>query len=182
MKNRLNQAIAVKRCLGGVWIAAGLLAMSSCRVAAPREAMLTEVHATAIIDSVTATLEQFRTAFSASDIDAVMRFYADDPRFRWVEGGELRYTSKGALATAFRALRPLLRSIELSYFDPVVTPLAPGVAAVATRFVQKVTDTAGVTRGFAGAMSMTLIHADSGWRFLLGHTSAVVARSGGATK
>ena len=60
--------------------------------------------------------------------------------------------------------------------------LAPGVAVVATRFAQKITDSTGVTRGFAGAMSMTLVHADSGWRFLMGHTSSVVPQEGNATK
>lgn len=143
---------------------------------------LTPEHSAAIRDSVTATLEQFRAAFAARNVDAVMRFYANDPRFRWIEDGELRYESKGAVATALKKFMPTFTAVELSYFDPVVTPLAPGIAAVATRFAQKVTDSSGVTRGFAGAMSMTLVHADSGWRFLLGHTSSVVPTAADTSK
>ncbi|MES2305097.1 MAG: nuclear transport factor 2 family protein [Gemmatimonadota bacterium] len=165
-------------------IAAFLIAISACRaapVATPTSA-LTPAHSAAIADSVSATLGEYRAAFAARDIDATMRFYADDPRFRWVEDGELRYSSKAEVAAALRAFVPSLKAIELSYYDPVVTPLAPGVAVVATRFAQKITDSAGVMRGFAGAMSMTLIHGDSGWRFLVGHTSSLVPRPPTATK
>ncbi|MEO5799181.1 MAG: nuclear transport factor 2 family protein [Gemmatimonadales bacterium] len=160
------------------------MVITACRATpvAPPSAVLTPAHSAAITDSVNATLEQFRAAFAARDIDATMRFYADDPRFRWVEDGELRYASKAEVATALRTFVPSLKAIELSYYDPVVTPLAPGVAVVATRFAQKITDSSGVMRGFAGAMSMTLIHGDSGWRFLVGHTSSLVPRPATGTK
>lgn len=162
----------------------GTLLVAACRAApvAPTAAVLTPALGAAITDSVTATLEQFRLAFAGRDIAAVLRFYADDPRFRWVEDGEVRYASKAEVATALRAYAPSLKAMELAYFDPLVTALAPGVAVVTTRFAQKVTDSSGVTRGFAGAMSMTLIHADSGWRLLVGHTSSLVPRQGAATK
>lgn len=164
------------------WLLLAMGLLSACASDSAKPGAMTAEHSAAIRDSVTATLEQYRAAFAARNVDAVLRFYADDPRFRWVEDGELRYESKAAVATALRAFTPSLRSVELSYFDPVVTVLAPGVAVVATRFAQKITDSTGVTRGFAGAMSMTLVHADSGWRFLMGHTSSVVPQEGSATK
>ena len=152
----------------------GIAILVGCRAAAPASTALTPAHRAAITDSVTAALEQFRSVFSARDFAGALRYYSDDPGFRWVEDGEVRYGSKGAVAAALHAFAPSVRSIELAYFDPVVTPLAPGVAGIVTRFVQKFTDTTGTTRGFAGAMTMTMVHADSGWRFLTGHTSSLV--------
>ena len=56
----------------------------------------------------------------------------------------------------------------------LLTSSAPGVAVITTNFAEKVTDTTGTTVGFAGAISATMVHSDSGWRFLVGHTSSVV--------
>jgi len=156
--------------------------LAGCSPPAPVPTAFTAAHAAAISDSVTAVLEQFREAFSARDFDRVLQFYADDPRFRWIEDGEVRYTSKAQLATVLVAFGASLRSLELFFFDPVVTPLAPGIAAVTTRFAQKITDSSGATQGFAGAMSMSVIHADSGWRFLVGQTSLVIPRPGAERK
>jgi len=71
---------------------------------------------------------------------------------------------------------PSLRAMEFTLDNPQVTPLAPGVALVTTVFTQKITDTLGTVTGFAGMLTMTVIHADSGWRFLAGHTSSVIPR------
>lgn len=153
------------------------LVLVGCGPRSTGVAVLTPEHAVSIGDSVTTTLEAFRAAFAARDFRSALRFYADDPRFRWIEDGELRYTSRAAVATALLAFAPAVRALELSYFDPVVTPLGPGVAVVTSRFVQKLTDTTGAVRGLAGTMSVTMIHADSGWRFLVGHTSTVVPQA-----
>lgn len=131
-------------------------------------------HRVALVDSVTAALGSYRAAFVARDFDRAVAFYADDPQFRWFENGELRYGSKAAVADALRAVGANLRSLELSYFETTVTPLAPGVAAVSTRFAEKVADTTGALHGYAGVFTATMVHADSGWRFLVGHTSIVV--------
>lgn len=150
--------------------------VAGCR--APAAPQFTVANAAAVADSATQALEQFRLAFSARDFDRALAFYADDPRFRWIEDGEVRYTSKAQLARALREFAAPLRSIELSFYDPVITGVAPGVATITTRFAQKISDSSGATQGFAGAMSMTMIHADSGWRFLTGHTSLVLPRPG----
>ena len=129
-----------------------------------------------------AVLEEFRVAFAARDFDRVLQFYAEDPRFRWIEDGEVRYTSKAQLAKVLVGFGASVRSLELSFFDPVITPLAPGVAAVTTRFAQKLTDSSGAMQGFSGAMSMSVVHADSGWRFLVGQTSLLVPRPDAARR
>ena len=155
-------------------IALCLALLAGCRAAAPSGQPFSVEHRAALSDSVTAALEAYRATFVARDFDRTVAFYADDPQFRWYENGELRYGSKAAVAEALRAVGAKLRALELSYFETTVTPLAPGVAAVSTRFAEKVTDSTGVLHGYAGVFSATMVHADSGWRFLVGHTSIVV--------
>ena len=150
-----------------------------CGGAPPRGPTFTPAHASAIGDSVTAALEAYRAAFVGRDFDRVLTYYADDPQFRWFENGELRYGSRSAVAIALRSFGATVRSLELSYFDGTVTPLAPGVASVSTRFVEKLRDSSGALHGFAGVFSATMVHGDSGWRFLVGHTSVVVPQPAG---
>lgn len=130
-----------------------------------------------MVDSVTSMLTAWRQAVSARNADLVAEFYADDPGFRWIEDGTVRYTSRQQVAEAYRSLAPSLRSLEFTLDNPQVTPLAPGVALVTTLFTQKVTDSLGAVTGFAGALTLTVVHADTGWRFLAGHTSSVIPRA-----
>ena len=150
-----------------------LLLFLGCARPAPT-ASLTPDHRAAMVDSVTAMLAAWREAVGTRSADRVAEFYADDADFRWIEDGTVRYTSRQQIAEAFRRLVPSLRVMELTLDNPQVTPLAAGVALVTTGFAQKITDTAGTTTGFAGALTLTVIHTDAGWRFLAGHTSSVI--------
>jgi uncharacterized protein (TIGR02246 family) len=129
-----------------------------------------------VVDSVIAMLTAWREAVGTRNVERVAGFYADDPEFRWIEDGMVRYTSRQQLLEAYRGQMPSLRAMEFTLDNPQVTPLAPGVALVTTVFTQKITDTLGTVTGFAGVLTMTVIHADSGWRFLAGHTSSVIPR------
>lgn len=135
---------------------------------------LTLAHAAAIGDSVDAMLDSLRAAFGRRDLAASVAFYADDPRFRWVEDGRVRYASRAQMEEAL-ALMSRLRALDLSFYDPIVTAVAPGVATLITNFAQKVVDSTGTARGFAGVMTATVIHQAGGWRLLVGHTSATPA-------
>jgi hypothetical protein len=138
---------------------------------------LTAEHRVAIVDSVTTMLSAWRAAVNSRDAGKMAAFYANDPAFRWIEDGTIRYTSPQQLTDAYRGQLPSLRAMELTLDDPAVTPLAPGSALVTTAFAQKVTDTLGAVSGYAGMLSMTVVHGDSGWQFLAGHTSSVMPRA-----
>lgn len=136
-------------------------------------AALTAEHRGAIVDSVQAMLAAWRDAFNAMDFARAAAYYSNDPEFRWFENGELKFRSGKEIGDTMKAEAPGFRSLTMSMIEPQVTPLAPGVAAVTTSFAEKVTDTTGQTVGFAGAISMTVVHGDSGWKFLIGHASLV---------
>ena len=150
----------------------------------PARAVLTAGHRAAIVDSVQASLTAWRDAFNARDFRRAAAFYSNDPEFRWFEDGELKYRSGKEIGDTMQAEAPAFRAFSVSLIEPEVTALAPGVAVVTMNFAQKITDTTGQMIGIVGAVSATMIHADSGWRFLVGHTSLLppppdTARTGG---
>jgi ketosteroid isomerase-like protein len=138
---------------------------------APPAPTLTTTHRAAIVDSVQATLTAWRDAFNAKDFGRAATFYSNDPDFRWFEDGELKYRSGKEIGDTMKAEAPGFRALSVSLIEPQVTALAPGVAAVTMNFAQTITDTTGNTIGIVGAVSATMVHADSGWQFLVGHAS-----------
>jgi len=147
-----------------------LAALCGCRGA---PAKLTAQQRSAIVDSVQTMLTQWRDAFNAMDFARVASFYSSEPDFRWFENGELKFRSSREIGDSMKAEGPGLRSLTLSLIEPEITALAPGVAEVTTNFAQKITDTTGQMIGLAGAITMTVVHGDSGWKFLVGHVSLV---------
>ncbi len=145
------------------------LATLACEPAG-RDALTTE-HASAIADSVQAVLAGYGEVVSAGDWDGAVSYYADDPRFQWWEDGRLAYSSVDEVRTAMRSLEATFKSSELKLSDTRIVPLAPGVAAVNTLYQQTLTDTAGVSFSFGGAITLTTVHTSSGWKFLVGHAS-----------
>lgn len=139
--------------------------------------LLTVEHRRAIVDSVQSTLSAWRDALNAKDFASAATFYSNDPAFRWFEDGELKYRSGKEIGDVMKAMAPVFRSFAVTLIEPEITALAPGVAVVTTNFAQKMTDTSGQTVGFAGALSFTMVRGDSGWKFLVGHTSTVLPQA-----
>jgi hypothetical protein len=127
-------------------------------------------------DSVRETLSLFRRYAASSQWDSLSRLYADDESFRWVENGVVRYRSAAEVRQALMRLTSTMR-IETTYQDTEILPIAPGLAAVVTRFQTRFGDPAAGGFTFGGAISMTLIHAAEGWRILGGHTSSPIQRT-----
>lgn len=162
-----------------VLLLAGFALVAACSSPGPA---LTAAHRAAIVDSVRGMLTAWQEAFNARDFARAAAYYSNDPEFRWFENGELKFRSGREIGDTMRANAPGFRSLALSLITPEITPLAPGVALVTTNFAEKITDTTGQMTGFAGAISMTLVHADSGWKFLSGHSSLVAPLPDTASK
>ena len=148
-----------------------LMLLAGC--SAPAAPAFDAAHQAAMVDSVSAMLESWRGAVGEMAVDRIATFYAPDSAFRWIEDGATRYLSSDDIGSAIRGMQGSIRSMEFTLVEPKISPLAPGVAVVTTGFTQKFTDTAGVTGGYAGTISMTVVHRDTAWRFLVGHTSAL---------
>ncbi len=141
---------------------------------APRSGAAFDVaHRAAIVDSVRTLLAGWTGAMNRRQSDSAAAWYSGDRDFRWIENGEIRYTSPAEVREAMAEVFPSLRGFALTLVDPTITPLAPGVAAVTASFTQTMTDTTGHVTGVAGAMSMTVVHGDSGWRILVGQAATL---------
>lgn len=150
-------------------------ALAACATAARTSQPLSDVHAAAIRDSVQQTLQLFRHYSTTRQWDSLVTLYADDPRFRWIENGAVRYRSQLDIRAALAALPPNT-SIESTYRDTEITALAPGLASVTTLFQTRFVSPPAPPFEFGGAITMTLIHSREGWRILNGHTSSPIRR------
>jgi uncharacterized protein (TIGR02246 family) len=122
---------------------------------------------------VRAMFASYSRALNAADWKRVLTFYADDPRFEWIEDGEVRYPSKEALAPSFEAMHETGSTIVFKTEPPHVAVLAPGVAALRTSFETTIVDKEGKPFTFGGLLTIDLIKMKDGWKFLRGHTSSI---------
>ena len=153
---------------------------------------MTPAHRAAIVDSVHTMIVAWRDALNARDFARAGVYYSSDSAFRWYEDGKLTYTSAQAIRDTMKAMAPGLNEFDVTLIDPKITALGPGAAIVTAEFTEKITDTTKRMVGFAGALSLVVVHADSGWRFLIGHNSSLPppvdtarkapARGGGAPR
>jgi ketosteroid isomerase-like protein len=147
----------------------------SALACAQREPVLTDAHVAAMRDSVSAFLEDFRRFSAASQWDSLGALYSDRSDFRFLESGEVRYESAGAIRAAFRQVPPGVR-IETTNRNVTVQPIAPGLAVVSSLFDTEFKDSARTQFGYGGALTMVVQHEPAGWRIVSGHSSAPVPR------
>jgi ketosteroid isomerase-like protein len=152
-----------------VRLAVGILAagLAACRIV---PVGLTDPHARAIEDSVRATFGDYVARFNARDVDSVARFYSSAPDFRWIEDGQLRYSSRAEVRAALEGLQAF-KDVRLSVDPPHVVALSAGAAALTVTFDQALVDSAGGGVGIVGAMSIAAARTPAGWKWRAGHTS-----------
>ena len=131
---------------------------------------LSDGHAAAIQDSVRAMLEDFMEVAQANDWDSVVTFYADDPRFRIIEDGVVRYRSRDEVLSSLASMGSGM-TVSTNYDETSVEALAPGAASLTTRFETSISDTSGWGFAYGGIVTWTLVNTESGWKILQGHTS-----------
>lgn len=147
-----------------------LLLATGCRPSSSAE--LTEDRAAAIQDSVRAFLATWSEGVPDGDWETMLERYVEHPNFVWVEDGQIRYRSVQAVGEAVGALEARFTGSSTEFVEPSITPLAPGLAHVATRFRTTLRREEGPDVAYGGAMTMTIVHAADGWKVLHGHTSS----------
>ncbi len=148
----------------------GIGVLTTCRSEAQT---LDEAHRAAIADSISAFLDEYASRVARLDVEGLAGLYADDPRFRWVEDGQITYTSVEGIRQAVRRLSRSFDRAELHWDDVQVLPTGPGTATVSAGFRQIFAGAGGDEFALVGAMTATLIHTPDGWRFLVGHSSTL---------
>ncbi|HRP06970.1 MAG TPA: nuclear transport factor 2 family protein [Gemmatimonadales bacterium] len=153
-----------------VWRAIPIVLLAGC--SRPAEPAFDQAARAAVVDSVQATLDEFRAAVASMDAERVASFYVADSTLRWIEDGEIRYRSRDEVIEALRSMEGEVGAISLSYDGTQITALAPGIASVVTGFAQRITRRDGEEGGFAGATTMVLRSEGGRWRFVNGHVSS----------
>ncbi|MGH7561352.1 MAG: YybH family protein [Gemmatimonadales bacterium] len=146
-----------------------LIGVSGCSNGGPTE--LTDARRAAITDSVRTAFTRFTSALGSGDVDAAIQFYSDDPGFRWVEDGTVRYTSRGDIAEALEQLRGFA-SLSFRFQEPTIDVLAPTVAVLSTITETTLADTSGRSLSFTAALTVTMVRDSTGWRARSGHSSS----------
>lgn len=136
------------------------------------QAPLSESRSAAIEDSVADFLATWAGGTREGGWDRLLDRYADDPSFRWVEDGRVRYRSVEEVRAGFDDVRAAFADARTEFVEPSIAPLAPGLAHVVTRFRTTLTRGDGSEARFGGAMTMTVSHTTDGWKVLRGHTSS----------
>jgi ketosteroid isomerase-like protein len=113
-----------------------------------------------LADSVKQTFRDYEKRLNAGDYAGLAEYYADDPRFYWVEHGTI-----STRAQVLKELGQMPAGAHFTYAEPRVTIVDSGVALLTTSY----TGTMGATK-FSGSMTITLIRTSAGWRFLAGHS------------
>lgn len=125
---------------------------------------------------VRAMLEEYVDATNAADWQKVATYYADDPAFRWIEDGEVRYGSYDELKETFDSLDQMFSEVAMKLIDTVVIPLGSDAALVSSLFRQEVKLADGTPFTIEGGISMTVVLRENRWLFLAGHTSSPRSR------
>jgi hypothetical protein len=123
-------------------------------------ALIVLVGQTALADSVKQTFREYERRLNSGDYAGLAQYYAEDPRFYWVERGTL--ASRDQVVKELGQMPP---GAHFDYAEPRVTIVDAGVALLTTSY----TGTFGRTT-FSGVMTITLIRTKRGWRFLAGQS------------
>jgi ketosteroid isomerase-like protein len=122
--------------------------------------------ATAEIDAAWA---DYVRRINAADFDGALRYYADDPRFSWVEDGKVRYTTRAQVAQAFAQLKQM-GTAKFEYGPLTITPGSSDAATLSTSYKTTI-GSAGKEFSFGGTMTIDLVRTNDGWQFLTGNTT-----------
>jgi len=126
---------------------------------------------------VTELVQRWSDAGEALDWDEVADTYADVEGFVWIEQGEARYTSRGAILEGLNQARAMSASIRNDVSDIVVTPLSDDAAAFRAHYFLSVS-AEGFSVSSEGVLSGVAIKEGGTWRFLQGSFSEQPEQSG----
>ena len=105
-------------------------------------------------------------------------YYADDPRFVWVEDGAIKYDRKAQVKRALEGLKEL--GVVITNFGlPTVWALNDTQVMVFAKFRTVVGKGSPEEFTFAGAITVVMEEREEGWQFLSGHTSSAAPTTNG---
>lgn len=154
-----------------VKLAGFAMLLAGCAARSAREVLSTE-HAAALRDSLAMTLIDYTNRFNAHDVDSLIRFYADDPRWVWAAEGRVARQSKTLVKERIESLAGFSRW-RIRYAKMSIVPLAPGLAFVTTEYAMRFGDSLVTRLRFVGALTTFWVNTPAGWKISGGHSSTL---------
>ena len=109
---------------------------------------------------------------AADGPNAWLRYFVDGPEFFMANNGNLQFSSFEAAKAFLATFSAGIAHLELTWVDIRVDPLAPGLAVMASRYREIITDTGGHVRKFDGYFTGLAVETDTGWKLRDAHWSS----------
>ncbi len=132
----------------------------------------------ALAEEISTRFDAFVNHMNALEAEELKDFYSDDPRFYWVEDGQVQYANKVTLVASLDGLVDMLASSDMKVLKTKVDVLSESSAMLYAAYEQAMTMTAGGGFDINGAMTVQLQKEEGIWRFLIGHSSTKKQRGG----
>lgn len=125
-------------------------------------------------DAVRHFVARVATGVTARGPAAWSEFFDDSPNFFMASEGKLVFGSGAAARQGIQDLTHVITSIQLRWgTDPIIQPLAPGLAIVAMPYHEMLDTSPGRTIVEDGYFTGVAEHGRDGWRFRNAHWSVV---------
>ena len=147
-------------------VAIGLLA--SCN---PSEQSLKPSDIATIEKEVLSSFATFENSLVAGELKAISKYYSEDPRFYWVENGQVTYPTAAAARAAFLNFYPSLKRMEFKSLTKKVTPLQRTLAMLYVEYEQTLVFPSDQEIDIDGAMTILMKKQNEDWEFVIGHSS-----------
>ena len=105
------------------------------------------------------------------DIESISQYFSDDPTFYWVEDGNKVCPSKATLVESLRGFTSQIEQVSMTIKDVDILPHENTYASLYASYAYQAQFSSGPLIQLDGAMTILLKKEESGWKFLLGHSS-----------
>jgi hypothetical protein len=115
---------------------------------------------------------------AAGGPNAWLRYFADEREFFMVNNGNLQFSSFEDAKTFLNTFSAGIAHLDLTWSDIRVDPLGPGLAVMASRYREIITDNGGQVRQFDGYFTGLAVETDTGWKLRDAHWSSPTTTQG----
>lgn len=131
----------------------------------------------ALEKSAVAAFRAYAKLLRESKFAEAIVYYADDPRFVWVEDGAIKYDRKDQIKRALEGITQ--QGVVVSNFGlPTVWALNDTQVMVFAKFRTTIGKGSADEFTFAGAITAVMENRPEGWQFISGHTSSAPSGNG----
>ena len=132
----------------------------------------TDAESAAIRDSAATMFEAIPARLAADGPEGWLAVFEDSPTFLMASDGAIAFPSADSAAAFLAVFGPTVAAMDLEWRDVHITPLGPGLAAVAAGYDERIIQASGDTLRFGGYVTGVARSRDGTWRLQHLHWSS----------